>query len=256
MDREMEIISRVNSVNKINEDDRTVVFQISDASKDRHGTVLNMSNWNLENFNKNGIVGYQHDVHGGGMCNAPNPDQVLGIGKAWLEDVNGEMVLMGSVQFETEDINPLAEKIYKKVKNGTLKAVSVGFMPLVDEKGSRGRNGYINKEGDIEDESTFYFYGQELLEFSIVNIPSNANALKRGLRDVASNALQFIHRELGLSYGEIEKMSVRNVLDLIEHPEIKSIDTKENDSKESEPDIREGFRLKRRKHKYVLIKGD
>ena len=56
------------------EETRTVQFVISTDSKDRHGTKLNMKNWQLDNFNRNPIVGYQHNVYGDNMCVPPNPD--------------------------------------------------------------------------------------------------------------------------------------------------------------------------------------
>ena len=34
-----------------------------------------------------------------------------------------------------------------------------------------------------EDPSVYYYNGQELLEVSVVNIPSNANALKRSIEE-------------------------------------------------------------------------
>ena len=277
----METVYRNSTVTKADKENRTVVFKISDSSKDRHGTVLNMDNWNLDHFNANGIVGYQHDVYGGGMCNAPDPDAIIGKGKAWVELDGDEKVLMGSVEFEPADINPKAEKIYQKVLNGTLKATSVGFRPIKDEKGKKGEYGYVNDEGERVDEETFYFYGQELLEFSIVSIPANPNALKRSLRNQTTNALQYVKRELGISYGEIENMTVRDVIDMLEDPEKKSYkdkggfnhlimvkgdtllekienaksdivsafggdETEENDSTQSEPEIREGQRQRTR----------
>lgn len=223
----MQTTYRNGEIKNIDEDSRKVQFIISDATKDRHGTVLNMDGWNLDNFNRNGIVGYQHDVYGGGMCKGPDPDSVIGKGRAWLEDgtrANGEhgRLLMGEVEFETEDINPTAEKIYKKVKNGTFRATSVGFSPI-------GGGTLVNDETGEEEEMkkapyrvpkghTFYYEGQELLEFSIVNIPSNPNALKRDLRNQTANALHFLKRELGqdITYGEIEQMRVLDVIEMLE----------------------------------------
>ena len=42
-----------------------VEFVISDETRDRHGTVIPIKSWEIKNYNKNGIVGYQHDVYGG-----------------------------------------------------------------------------------------------------------------------------------------------------------------------------------------------
>ena len=112
---------------KIAEETRTVEFVISDETRDRHGTVIPISAWNLDNFNRNGIVGYQHDVYG---FLDPDPDKVLGPGEAFAEDGK----LIGRVTFEPKDINPLAEKIFRKVLNGTLKATSVGFRETAPSK--------------------------------------------------------------------------------------------------------------------------
>ncbi len=106
---------------------RTAEFVISDATRDRHGTVLDIDGWELKNFNKNGIVGYQHDVYGGGFFSNPDPDSVIGKGKAFVEGKK----LIGSVEFEPETMgNALADKVWNKLEFGTLKTKSVGFMRL------------------------------------------------------------------------------------------------------------------------------
>lgn len=235
------------------EDTRTVQFIISDDSKDRHGTVLNMDGWNLENFNNNGIVGYQHDVYGGGMCKGPDPDSVIGKGRAWLDadfrEGRSSTVLMGEIQFEPKEINELAEKIFRKVLHGTLKATSVGFKPI-------GGGTLVNEENGNEKEldepprrvpkgHTFYYEAQELLEFSVVNIPSNPNALKRDLRDQTANALRFVREQLGkgFTYGDIENMKVRDVIKMLEQPENRNTigemigEEKESEIKEKSEEI-------------------
>jgi hypothetical protein len=190
------------------EETRTVQFVISNSTRDRHRTVLNPSKWQLDNFNRNGIVGYQHNVYGDGMCDGPNPDDVIGRGRAFLE---GDQ-LIGEVVFEPAEINPQAEKIFRKVLFGSLRATSVGFTEIGKGKygtGTEARNG---------PDETYYFEGQELLEFSIVNIPSNPDATKRALRDQTSHALMFIKRALGdaTSFADIESMKVADVLRLLD----------------------------------------
>lgn len=187
---------------------RTIEFVISSNSKDRHRTVLPVDKWQLENFNRNGIVGYMHNVYGGDMCNAPDPDDVIGSGRAWVE--NGELI--GSVTFESAEINPKAEKIFRKVLAGTLKATSVGFDPIGEGRWGDG------EESERGSNPTYYFEAQELLEFSIVNIPSNPDALRRSMRDQASNAIGYIYRQLNGDYrfADIEEMTVRQVIDLLE----------------------------------------
>lgn len=179
------------------EESRTLEFVISTRARDRYSTVLNPHGWDLESFNRNGIVGYQHNVYGD-ACNPPNPDDVIGTGRAWLEGDE----LIGSVRFEPADLNPLAEKVFRKVLHGTLKGASVGFIP--QGKGHFGE-GDEARGGPRE---TYYFEGQELLEFSIVNIPANPQALARGLRDQTAHALMFLRRATGLSFAEIERLTI------------------------------------------------
>ena len=183
---------------------RTVQFVISNSTRDRHRTVLDPTKWQLDNFNRNGIVGYQHNVYGDGMCDGPNPDDVIGRGRAFLE---GDQ-LIGEVTFEPADINPQAEKIFRKVLFGSLRATSVGFTEI-----GKGKYG-TGKEAAGSPDETYYFAGQELLEFSIVNIPSNPDATKRALRDQTSHALMFVKRALGgdTSFADLEKLTVGEVL--------------------------------------------
>ena len=89
---------------------RTVEFVISNATKDRHGTVLNPKKWDLKNYRKNPVVAYAHNIYGG-LFAEPNPDMLLGSSKVTIEGDE----LIGAVTFETEDVNPLAEKIFKKI---------------------------------------------------------------------------------------------------------------------------------------------
>ena len=145
------------------EKSRTIPFVFSTGDVDRHNSRLNMAGWDLDGFNKNGIAGFQHDVYGDNLLSDPNPDLILGPAKAWLEGG----VLVGTINFEEPEINPLAEKIFRKVLKGTLKAVSVGFIEL--------GKGYTDKDG------IYNYSGQELLEISIVSIPSNKNAIKRAI---------------------------------------------------------------------------
>ena len=152
-------------IRKVDKESRTVTFIASDDTRDSAGTVLNQDNWDLSRFNKNGVIGYQHKVYGG-WDDTDNPDNVIGKGNAYIENKK----LMVDITFEPAEINPLAEKIYQKIMFGSLRAVSVGFLPI-----GRGRFG----EGD--DSDTYYFAGQQLLEVSVVNIPANPNALKKSL---------------------------------------------------------------------------
>lgn len=154
------------------EEGRKLTFVASDGTRDSAGTVLNVDGWDLQRFNKNGIIGYQHKVYGS-WSDTENPDNVIGKGHAYVDDKK----LMVDVEFEPAEINPLAEKIYQKLLFGSLKAVSVGFVPV--GKGAWGEG----EEALSGSNPTYYYAGQELLEVSVVNIPANPNALRKGLEE-------------------------------------------------------------------------
>ena len=143
---------------------REVEFIISSETKDRAGHKLLVNRWDLVNYKDNGVVGYQHNVWGAGMCTDPDPDFMLGPGKAWKAD----NVLEGSVKFEPESINPLAEKIFQKVLHGTLKSASVGLVETNEDQS------YTD-----EKDGAYVLGGQELVEWSIVNIPANPDAIRK-----------------------------------------------------------------------------
>jgi HK97 family phage prohead protease len=146
------------------EDTRSHTFVISNSTKDRHGSILKTEGWDLTNYMLNPVVLYNHKQY------SENPDMVIGTGDVKIE--NNELV--GKVNYEPEDINPLAEKIRKKVDHGTLRAVSVGFMP---------KNGRWGQKDMGEDPEVFYFTEMELMEFSIVTIPSLTSALKKSAEE-------------------------------------------------------------------------
>lgn len=152
------MLQRFNNVGGEAVNDRVYRFIISDESKDRYGTVIKLDGWDLENYNKNGIVAYQH------VTGSWDPDYVVGKGRAWVEDGR----LMGEVEFEPEGTNRIADKLVKKLQFGSINATSVGFNPRAWAWGDTRKG---------EDPETLYFTDQELLEFSIVNIPANANAI-------------------------------------------------------------------------------
>ena len=157
-------------VRKAEQGSREITFVASAGTRDSAGTVLNVNGWKLDRFNSNGIIGYQHKVYGG-WDDTDNPDNVIGKGYAYVKD--GQLLV--DVEFEPAEINELAEKIYQKLLFGSLKAVSVGFMPV--GKGQWGKD-----EESLDGKNpTYYYAGQELLEVSVVNIPANPNALKKGV---------------------------------------------------------------------------
>lgn len=155
-------------IRKKDEETRTITFVASDGSRDSAHTVLNQDGWKLDRFNKNPVIGYNHRVYS--AWDTKDADFVIGKGHAYVEDGK----LMVDITFEPKEINELAEKVYQKILFGSLNAVSVGFLPV--GKGAWGKG----DEAPGESRETYYYAGQELLEISVVNIPANSNATRKG----------------------------------------------------------------------------
>jgi len=121
-----ELVRQFGHIRKSEDDNRTVKFTFSTSAEDRHRTILNQDGWELEHFNKNGIAGYMHDVYGEGLLSKPDPDDVIGKARAFVE---GDK-LMGEITFEPKDLNEKADKVYRKIQFGSLNAVSVGLLGI------------------------------------------------------------------------------------------------------------------------------
>lgn len=187
---ENNILRAFGEIRATDAENRTYEFIISDESLDRHGSVILSGAWDLNNFNKNGIFCYQH--LSGGAFEDNNPDTILGPAAARLEGKQ----LIGTCTFEPAEDNQLAEKIKRKVDFGTLKATSVGFVPIDYSWGDEKRG---------EDPGVFYFRKVDLLEFSIVNIPSNPNAVRKSFDQSVQKLMEeskVTVKKRGMSYHE------------------------------------------------------
>ena len=158
-------------IRKVDEENRTVEFVASDNSVDSYHTVIPGDKWDLTRYQNNGIVGYMHDVYGDSWTKSADPDDIIGKGEAFIE----EDKLIVRITFEPKELNERADKIFRKIQFGSLHAVSVGFRAT--------KKGHMGDEERGEDPKVYYYAGQELLEVSVVNIPSNANALKRSMEE-------------------------------------------------------------------------
>lgn len=221
------------------EENRIIPFILSTSGRDRHHTILNQNNWQLDNYRKNPVVGYMHNLYGD-MCNPPNPDDVIAksvIINTEEKSMQGLVVLAASAEFEPANLNLIGDKIFRKLLFGTLSGASVGFMEV--GAGSWG----VNQEAEEGDNETYYFNGQELLEWSVVNIPSNPDGAKRAMRDNTTAAITYAFRALGGKFrlSQIENMRVRDVLDMLDG---KDIEIRETDPDKVRKMIMEEMALK------------
>lgn len=161
INKEVPLLGQVRAFTEEQKQERYHEFVLSTESVDRHGTVFKADGWRLDRYNaENPVVSYVHED------NNADPDLIIGRGQVYKE---GNQII-GRVYYEPEDINPLAEKIRKKVEHGTLRMASVSALPF---------KGHFGVEANNEDRDVLYFDEQELLAWSIVPVGSNRDALKR-----------------------------------------------------------------------------
>ena len=129
--------------------DRVLEFTASTDNPDRDDEIIKAEAWQLGNYLKNPVVLFAHDY------------QSLPVGKA----VSIKKPLTIEVEFAPAETYDFADTVYKLCKGGFLSAVSVGFIPLEWDLGK--------KQG----EPKRTFTKVELLEISIVPVPSNPDAL-------------------------------------------------------------------------------
>jgi len=207
---------RVRKITEDAADSRELTFIISTSARDRHGTVLNQKNWKLDNYMRNPIVAYMHNLFGD-LFSAPNPDDIIARTiQVWREHLDdGSLALLATAKFEPPEINRKADQIFKKIIFGSMGATSVGFQEL--GKGNYG-SGDEDRGGKNE---TYYFEGQELLEWSLVNIPSNPDTGKRKLGSFAGSnkdMVSFAQKELGKYFrpSRVEEMTIGEIISLME----------------------------------------
>lgn len=150
----------IRALSDANKENRQAEFVISTEAVDSYGTVFRAEGWDLKRYMANPIVCFQH------RSSSDNPDMILGTSEVRIENNQ----LIATVTFESAADNALAEKVWRKVQNGTLRMASVGANPTRGHWGERAAG---------EDPEVLYFDSAELYEWSIVSMGSNPDALKR-----------------------------------------------------------------------------
>src|SRR3990167_7452150 len=164
MDTVYKILENV-EVKKVGE--RQYEFTASTADMDRDGEVIDVSGWDLKNYKKNPVIMYAHDYRS------------LPIGKATKIGIK-DGKLVNNVEFPPEGTYEFADIVERLVNTGYLKTESVGFIPRKWEDG---------EGGDKAPRRTYT--KQELLEISIVPVPSNPNALMNAVKEGVITTKQF-----------------------------------------------------------------
>jgi HK97 family phage prohead protease len=124
---------------------------------DRFSERIDPAGWDYKRYMENPVVEWAHRY------------DIPAIGKAdsLYTDENG---LHGLVIFNDKDYDPFGWAIGQRVKAGVIRAGSVGFRVIEIE--------LPDKEA-AKDGTTLIFRKQEMLEFSICNVPANPFALMK-----------------------------------------------------------------------------
>ena len=172
---------------KTAEKDGSFEIIASMGKRDRMGDLIDPKGWYLKNYKKNPVILWSHSTGGFGSMAIPP------VGKATKTWIDNEKELRMKGQFAE---TPFAQELKTLVNGGFLNAVSVGFLPLVEdikgtidieEKMYRRVNEVEMKAysegGSVEINEKIYgkggevFSKQELLEVSWVSVPALPQAL-------------------------------------------------------------------------------
>ncbi|MCR4940771.1 MAG: HK97 family phage prohead protease [Treponemataceae bacterium] len=113
--------------------------------------------WELENYRSNPVVLWAHDA------------AIPAIGYA--VDVDKGKDLSGRVVFNEKEFDQFGWSIGQRVKFGSIRSGSVGFLVKEVE--------FVDHREKPEEKADLIFRRQELLEFSICNVPANPLALMK-----------------------------------------------------------------------------
>jgi len=145
-------------------EDGSFRFKISDEAPDRMGDIVRQGGADTRNFEQNPVVLLGHDQDG------------LPIGKGVMIERAGQETYL-RVKFS--HANPQGKIAEAMVEEGTMRAVSIGFMPKA--------GGVYHPKDDAERKELglgkygVEFRSWELLEVSLVTVPANPNALAASL---------------------------------------------------------------------------
>ena len=145
-----------------NEIERSMVATITTGSKDRMEESVDPNGIDLKNFQKNPVVLWAHNYDQSPIGKA------LWVKKCFEKDVKVASGLISKMQFADTDFG---KEIFKLYQGGFMKAFSIGFIPKQIVRNYQ-QEGY-----DKTKDPYMTISKSELLEYSAVPVPANAEAL-------------------------------------------------------------------------------
>ncbi len=138
-----------------------IAWTLSTFDLDRMGERIDPTGWDFKQYMKNPIVEWSH------RYDIPAIGKIDGL---TIDDKG----LHGMVVFNDKEYDSFGWSIGERVKAGVIRAGSVGFRALEIE---------IPSKEDSKDGTFLIFRKQELLEFSMCNVPANPYALAKTMRN-------------------------------------------------------------------------
>jgi len=159
------------TVRAVDEERRAIDFLVSTEIVDAHGDIVEQD-WDLDRYKKNPIVLWAHRRYGA-------PGDII-VGRS--ENVRvGTEGLETTVIFARVEESEVGDKAFRLVKGGFLRATSVGFRPHK-----------VRLDTIDDDREVYRLSGNELMEISIVPIPSNPDAVAKGAAHVREQERAFL----------------------------------------------------------------
>ena len=151
-----------------NEAANGLLWTLSTFDLDRFGERIDPVGWDYKRYRDNPVVEWAH------RYDIPAIGKIEGL----ATDDTG---LHGVVIFNGKDYDPFGWAIGERVKAGVIRAGSVGFRVIEIE---------IPDKETAKDGTTLIFRKQELLEFSICNVPANPWALAKNIETTKTETTQ------------------------------------------------------------------
>lgn len=161
----------------MNEKEGTVEFVASDETLDCYGEIVRANGWLFDHFSKNAPFVDSHDYS--------TIEKLLGQVAAWRVEKNQ---LIETVRYDMEP-GSLGLKAFKLVRDGFLKAVSVGFVPVVmvskydtNPGGLSAQVAELKLDGATAAKLRAVYLKQQQIELSQCVIGANPNALAKAYK--------------------------------------------------------------------------
>ncbi len=145
---------------------RRLGIVISTEAEDRDGDIIEVAGWDLTNYRRNPVVLFAHDYR------SPAVGKAISV----VKDTVGQ-ALRSVVEFAPTE---MGRQLFELYAGKYMRAWSVGFLPKESVRRRETEDGYTGRG--------VRFRRQELLEYSAVPVPANAEALTDAVTRMARGA--------------------------------------------------------------------